>query len=99
MAISDSTTNWGLLEKLPTGPTKENLTEIDKNLADILKAREILYTLYAYAAETDHEIITLATETVFTLTCMLSVGVDSVFHHLDKIFKPETQPPAQGGEA
>jgi hypothetical protein len=100
MAKDDSNTGWGLSETLLDGPIKENLTKLDEELDRILKARELLYTLYCYAADVDHETITLATETVFTLTVMLETGVGGVQHHLSKIFKPEPQPQAQeGGEA
>ena len=78
--------------------TKEKLIEINKNLDEILKAREILYTLYSWAAQSDHETITLATDTVFTITCMLDLSVDSIKGDLKNIFQSGPQAAAEGGQ-
>jgi len=98
MAITDSTTKWPLLEQVPDGPIKENLIELQGHLEEMLKARDILLTLYNYAEEVQDRTITMANETVSTLGVMIDSNVDAVFHHLNQIFNPESQAAPVGGE-
>jgi hypothetical protein len=98
MAITDSTTKWPLLEQLPDGPIKENLIELQGHLEQMLKARDILFTLYHHAEDIQDQTITLANETVSTLGVMIDCNVDAVFHHLNQIFNPESQAAPIGGE-
>jgi len=82
---------WHILEQLHDGPIKENLIELDRHLEKMLKARDILITLYHWSEDTDGDTVTLANETVCTLGCMIDANVDAVFYHLNEIFEPKPQ--------
>lgn len=96
--MSAPNSKWPILEQVAP-VVKDSLIEIEKHLEKMLKAKDVLLTLYHNAVECEHETITLANETVFTLGCMIDANVDAVFYHLNEIFKPVAQAETEGGAA
>ncbi len=89
--------DWKLLEHLPSGPIKDELIELQLHLEDIGKAAAVLDPLARFAHAVEDESITLATQTVDSLVNIVETGIDSVFHHLNRIFEKEA--PGAAGKA
>jgi hypothetical protein len=81
---------WPLLEQLPSGHLKENLTKIEKSMEEIEKTAKVLITLANWEHKAEQETVTMATNTLFAAGCAIDACTDSVFYHLNQIFEKGT---------